>query len=450
MPAPPAFPASPPPSPRYAWYVVAVLTLIYVFSFIDRQILNFLVAPMRRDLGITDTGMSLLMGLTFAVFYTLFGIPLGRLADTRNRRGILAAGFLTWSLFTTLCGFARGFWHLALLRMGVGIGEASLSPSAYSMISDYFPPERRATAISVYSTGIFLGNGLAMVLGGMVLNFASAQEVWTLPLIGATRPWQLIFFAVGLPGLLCAALLLTVREPRRREMRSHQPPPLREVAAYMRTNSQTFLCHNFGIAFFSVTAYGFAAWMPTLFMRVHGWSPAETGLKLGLCTLILGPLGIVCGGRLADHLKSHGYRDANMRIMLIAAVAWLPIALACVLAPSPTIALLLFLPSQFLQAFPFGAAPAAITEIMPNEMRGQAAATYLFINTLIGLGFGPTAIALLTDYVYRADQLLPYSMATISTCSLTIAALLLFHGLASFRLSLDRLRLIKACPTTTG
>ena len=442
MPEPPVMPsASSKPGTRYAWYVVGVLTLIYIFSFIDRQILSLLVGPIRRDLHISDTGMSLLMGFTFAVFYTFFGIPLGRLADSGNRRGIIAAGFVAWSLFTAACGLVQSFWQMALMRMGVGIGEASLSPSAYSMISDYFPPQRRATAISVYSMGIYLGQGLAMVLGGLVLHFASRQEMWILPVVGATRPWQLIFFAVGLPGVLCALLLLTVREPERREVRSHTATPFREVLRYMRLNSRTFLCHNFGISFIAMTAYGFAAWIPTLFIRIHGWTPAEAGLKIGLAVLLSGPAGIVCGGRLADSLCSRGYRDANMRVMFLAAICWLPAAVACTLAPTPALALLLFLPSQFLMASPFGAAPAAITEIMPNEMRGQAAASYLFVNNLVGLGFGPTAIAILTDYVFRDETMLPYSMAVVATVALSIAALILRAGLRPFVGSLERLKL---------
>jgi len=436
--APTPNPAS--PSPRYAWYVVAVLTLIYVFSFIDRQILNLLVAPIRRDLGIGDTAMSLLMGFTFAIFYTFFGIPLGRLADTRSRRGIIAIGFVAWSLFTAACGLVQTFWQMALMRMGVGIGEASLSPSAYSMISDYFPPHLRATAISVYSMGIYLGHGLAMILGGLVLQFASRQELWSLPFIGATRPWQVIFFAVGLPGIACALLLLTVREPKRREVRSHTAVPFREVLRYMRLNSRTFLCHNFGISFMAMTAYGFGAWIPTLFIRVHGWTAAETGLTVGLVVLVCGPAGIVCGGRLADHLRARGYRDANMRVMWIAALCWLPVAVATVLAPSPGLALLLLVPCKFLLASPFGVAPSAITEIMPNEMRGQAAASYLFVNNLVGLGFGPTAIALLTDYVFRNENMLPYSMAVVATASLSIAALILRTGLRPFAGSLERLK----------
>ena len=164
------------PSPGYAWYVVGVLTVAYVFSFVDRQIIALLIGPIQRDLEISDTQISLLGGLSFAVFYTLFGIPIGRLADTKSRRAIISIGIAFWSVMTAGCGLTKRFWDLALMRMGVGVGEATLSPAAYSLIADYFPPHRRSTAMSVYSMGIYIGSGLAFILGGMVVQFASVQE----------------------------------------------------------------------------------------------------------------------------------------------------------------------------------------------------------------------------------------------------------------------------------
>src|SRR5579864_1876640 len=225
---------APYPSPRYAWYVVGVLTLMYVFSFIDRQIFALIVGPLRRDLQITDTKVSVLQGFIFAVFYTFCGIPLGRMADKYSRRGIIACGLVAWSGFTTMCGFAQNFVQMLAWRMGVGVGEAALSPSAYSIITDYLPKEKLATAISVYSMGIYIGSGMSYLLGGMVVRFASAKELWTLPVVGSVRPWQLIFLAVGLPGLLATALLFTVREPIRRGLVMHGSQiPFSQVFRYM-------------------------------------------------------------------------------------------------------------------------------------------------------------------------------------------------------------------------
>ena len=227
---------------------VAILMLAYVLSFVDRQILNLLVEPIRRDLDITDTHMSLLMGFSFAVFYTICGVPIGRLADRKSRRGIIAIGVLVWSLMTALCGTAKTFWHFLVFRIGVGVGEAALSPSAYSLIADSFPPKLRGTAMSVYSMGIYIGSGLAFLLGGLVVKFASAQGDVELPVLGMVRPWQLIFLVLGAAGVLFAAVLLLIREPSRKGVGAGVEVPLSEVAGYIRQNRRTVLCHNFGFA----------------------------------------------------------------------------------------------------------------------------------------------------------------------------------------------------------
>src|ERR1700722_17060952 len=216
--------ANAPFSLRYAWYVVGVLTLLYAFSFIDHQIFSLLVGPLRRDLHIGDTRISLLMGFSFALFYTFFGIPLGRLADIYSRRLIIAAGLVLW------CGFATTFETMVLLRRGVGVGEAALSPAAYSLITDYFPRDRLATAVSVYSMGIYVGSGMAYLLGGLVVAYASTQVMWNIPPLGAVHPWQIIFLLVGLPGMAVAPLLFTVREPAvHRGARRRSTVPMRQV-----------------------------------------------------------------------------------------------------------------------------------------------------------------------------------------------------------------------------
>lgn len=198
------------PSSARAWATVAILMVAYVLSFVDRQILNLLVEPIRRDLAINDTQMSLLMGLSFALFYTVCGIPLGRVADTRSRRWLIAVGILFWSAATAACGMAKMYWQFLLCRIGVGVGEAALSPAAYSLIADSFPAERRATAISVYSMGVYLGSGLAFLVGGLVIQFASAQGDVTLPVLGEVRPWQLIFLILGVAGVFFTLLMLAI------------------------------------------------------------------------------------------------------------------------------------------------------------------------------------------------------------------------------------------------
>ena len=436
------------PKPGYAWYVVGVLMVAYIFSFIDRQILALLVQPIRRDLGISDTGMSLLMGFSFAVFYSFFGMLLGRLADLRSRRTLIVIGFSLWSLMTAGCGLARNFVQMLLLRMGVGVGEATLSPAAYSLIADYFPPKRRATAISVYSMGIYIGSGLAFLLGGAVLGFTSNQELWQLPIIGGAQPWRVVFFVVGLPGVLLALLVYTVREPARRGLRLVQAEdgtskaaqaPIREVFAYILENKRAVLCHNLGFALLTLSSYGNSAWLPTFFIRHHGWTASRIGIVYGALNCIFGVLGVVAGGRFADWLAERGYRDANMRVALIAALGWLPSGVLYPLAPDANWAAMLLAPTIFFVSAPWGVAAAAIQQMMPNTMRGQASALYLFTMNLIGLGLGPTAVALATDYVFRADAAVNYSILLVGVTAQLAGAALLWASLKPFLGSLDRL-----------
>jgi MFS family permease len=434
------------PGAAYAWYVVGVLTLAYIFSFIDRQILSLMVGPIQQDLHISEKQMSLLMGASFAVFYTLFGIPLGRIADTRSRRGLIAVGVALWSVMTAACGLARTFWQLALFRMGVGVGEATLSPSAYSLISDYFRPEQRSTAMSVYSMGIYVGSGLAFILGGFVAELAAGRESAAVPLVGAVRSWQLVFFIVGLPGLLVALLVLTIREVERKGAKpaadgSARAPAAspREVVAYVRDNGATFLWLNVALGLVALYGYGATAWTPTLFIRRYGWTQSWTGLVYGLIVAAGGTLGIVSGGRLADWMRRRGHADANLRVALGASALALPFVVIFPLAPRPDWAAALLVPVVFFLSAPFGVAPAAIQQMMPNTMRAQATAFYLFMINLIGIGLGPTVVATLTEDVFRDKQAVHYSLQVTGAVAFAAATVLLWFALRSYRQSLEYL-----------
>jgi MFS family permease len=425
------------PSAAVAWAGVAVLMVAYVFSFIDRQILNLLVRPIRRDLAITDTQMSLLMGFSFAVFYTVCGLPLGRLADSKSRRGLIGIGIFFWSLMTAGCGLARHYWQFLLWRCGVGVGEATLSPSAYSLIADSFPKDRRATAISVYSMGIYFGSGLAFLLGGVIIRFAGRDEV-QLPLLGEVRPWQLIFLILGLTGMVFSVMVLAIREPARHGIGAGASVPIREVANYLWANRATVLYHNVGFALLALAGYGSAAWIPTFFMRAHDWSAARAGIVYGSIVGVCGALGVVWGGRLADRMARRGRPDATLRVGLFAALASVPVSVLFPLTGTGLGVALLALTVFFL-AMPFGVAPAAIQEVMPNALRGQASALYLFIINLLGLGVGPTAVALLTDYVFRDDLKVGSSLLIVMAVAELGAALLLVKGLKPYRASLEAL-----------
>jgi MFS family permease len=419
------------PKPAYAWYVLGVLTLVYIFSYLDRQILNLLVVPIKADLHISDTQMSLLMGLSFAVFYTFFGIPLGRIADAASRRGLIAGGFATWSAFTVGCGFIGSYPQLALMRMGVGVGEASLGPAAYSLITDYFAPQRRGTAQGVYNMGIYLGGGLALVFGGVAIAWVSHQPMWELPFIGAVRWWQLIFIVIGAAGLLTVPLMLTVREPPRHGA-SARSIPLREVFAHFKQHRTTYLCHNVGIALLSFSAYGTSAWLPTFFIRQHGWTSAQAGIVIGLILASCGALGVLACGWLADRLAARGHADACMRVAFMACVLWFPSGIAMLLVTSPVLACVLYVPTIFFVAGVYSVGPAALMQVTPPRMRGQAGAIYLFVTNLIGLGLGPTAVALCTDYLFHDASQVGYSILIVAVIAHLLAGLLLWSGRAAF------------------
>jgi MFS family permease len=327
-------------------------------------------------------------------------------------------------------------------RMGVGVGEAALSPSAYSIITDYFPKEKLSTAISVYSMGIYIGSGLSFLLGGIVVRFASAKQMWMLPLVGAVRPWQLIFLAVGLPGLVATLLLLTVKEPLRRGLSTAtQTSSFSESFAYILKNKKTFLCHNVGFGLLSLISYGAAAWVPEFFRRVYHWDIPRIGLVYGSMVAIFGVLGIVGAGRLADAVRARGTLQANMLLGVIIALLWIPFQFLLYLAPNASWAVLWLAPTCIFAAAPFGISAAAIQQMMPPLMRGQASAVYLFILNLIGLGLGPSAVAMCTQYLFKRDAAVNYSLLVVSVTASLLAALLLWNGLKPFLRSLDNLNL---------
>jgi len=429
------------PSLRYAWYVVAVLTLLYVFSFIDRQIFSLIVGPLRRDLQIGDTQVSLLMGFSFALFYTFFGIPIGHLTDIYSRRWIIGIGLVLWSGFTAGCGIAQTYAVMLVLRMGVGVGEAALSPAAYSLITDYFEGKRLATALSVYAMGIYVGSGLSYLLGGLVVRFASTREMWTLPVVGAIHPWQLIFFAVGLPGIALAPLLMTVREPaERRAKAAHAGTQMKSVLAYLLKNRKTVLLHNIGFGLLALSSYASGAWVPEFYRRRFHWEIGYTGIVYGSIVAVMGCVGLIGAGRLADSLRARGRANATLLVGAWIALAIIPVNCMLYLAPSAKWATIWLIPAAALAAAPFGIAPAAIQQMMPAQMRGRAAAVYLFIVNIIGLGIGPTAVGACTQYVFGREDAVQYSLVVVTSAACTAAAVLLFGALKPFLASLDRLR----------
>lgn len=411
--------------------------LAYVFAFLDRQILALLVDPIKRDIGVTDFQMSLLLGPAFAFFYVTLGIPIGRLADRKSRRTIIGIGVAIWSLMTAACGLAKTFTQLFIARVGVGIGEATLQPCAASVLSDYFPREKRGRAISVYSMGLGIGAGLALVLGGQVIAAISDGPSLTLPLIGEIYGWQIVFLVVGLPGLIVAAMMFTVKEPYRRDRirvggEVQQELSIREVLAFLMTHRRTYGSHFFGLSVMSIIGNAYLAWIPTVFIRSWGWGIAEISLYYGLVVSIGGIVGVNLGGWMGDTMYKRGIKDGHMRAALIGTVMLVIAAVLAPLMPTPWLGILLLIPHAIGSGIPTACGPTALMMVTPNQMRGQVSAVYWFVISMLGLMIGPTTVALASDLIFDGPQDIRYALSLVSGV-VGLGVWLLIYNLKPYR-----------------
>ena len=422
---------SQPFSNRYSWYVVGVLTLANLAGWVDRLVLSLMVGPIRHDLGISDTQMSLLLGLAFSVFYTVLGLPIGWLADRGNRKAIMGWGVAIWSVMTAACGLAGSYGRLLLTRVGVGVGEATLLPSATSFLADYFPPERLGSAMSVFSLGTFVGSGLAYIIGGAVVGMLEAHGPVTVPLVGMVRPWQTAFFVVGAPGLLIAMLFLTVKEPPRKAGRVGASTS--ELFTYVRRNARAFTCNSLGFSLSAMVNFGIAAWLATFMIRHYGWTPARAGTVQGVLTITFGVAGVLAGGRLSDWYTRRGQSDGPLRVGVIGAVGMLISATAYPFMPTAALMVAWLVPVNFFAAFPWGAANVAAAEVVPARMRAQGAAVYFFVLSLVSSTLGPTLVAAITDYGFHSDAAVGYSLAIANVVGMTGAIIVLLYGMPAYR-----------------
>ena len=387
----------------YAWYMVILLTVAYVFSFIDRYILGLLVEPIKADLQLSDTQMGLLLGPAFAILYIGAGLPLGWLADRYRRTWILGVGVAMWSLATAASALARNFGHLFLARVGVGIGEATLAPCALSMISDSFPPERRGRPVAFYVTAQSIGAGLAALGGAAVLAWANAVDDLSVPGVGPVTAWQFTFIVVGLPGLLVALLLLTLREPPRRERAAAEtgasiPATLRHVGSNWATWA-SFIA--FPVVMTTV-AYS-QNWFAALYMRSWDWSIQRFALWSGLAMIIIGPITVNVSGWLIDRLYARGVRDAPVQVMLAGSFLLVTMGIVSPLMPTGELAYSVWLFNLVGISTVSAASPIAMLNIAPGPMRAQLSALFYMVTSLTGLLVGPVAVGLLTDNVFGAD-----------------------------------------------
>jgi len=410
----------------YAWYVLAVLCLGSVVSTLDRQVINLLVEPIKADLGVSDTQISLLQGFAFAIFYAVMAVPIGRLADTASRRNVIVYGVLLFSLATMSCGLAASFLALFVARMAVGVGEATLSPAGFSMLGDYFPKDQLGRAVGLFVGTTYVGSGVALIAIGWMLDLLGRHEALVFPGIGPLADWQAAFVLAALPGLGFAALMLTVREPPRFGQRTDvvaRPASLSELGAFLRANRALTLSTFIGLPLLAASQFGINAWAPSFFIRTYGWTAAEIGPLIGLGLMTLSPLGVLAGGWLSDRVTRLGRPDGHLRVPMMSAIASAPFVALFPFAPSGELSLALLAPVMFFGAMPFAAGSAAIPAVAPNRMRAQLTAVYLLIANLVGAGAGPWAIAAFTDGVLGDPARLYVSLSIV-------ALMLLLAGLA--------------------
>ena len=454
--APTAAHEPPWPDRGYAWYVVGVFFICSIFSFLDRQILSLLVEEIKTDLLLTEVEVGLLLGLPFAFTYAFASIPIAVAADRLNRKNIIAFGVAFWSFATAACGVANNFIMLFLARIGVGGGEATLTPSAVSTISDYFPKDKLAMPMAVFTMGNLTGVGAAMVLGGPIALYVAQFDSVSLPFFGEIFPWQLTFFAVGLPGLLLALWVYTLREPPRRGLANQdadQESLGESLAKFGRFFAQHWKAFSTLVASFTLLvlmAYANFAWMPTFFRRVHGWSVADAGIYYGLIVLIFGTAGAFFGGWFSNFLAARGFRDAPFRATMLCTLPLAPAAFgAFILADSGMAAAVWFIPWQFFGAVPAGLAGTAMMTITPNEMRAKISSFYLFFSNMIGITIGAAMVAFLTERVFADEMRINESLAIVNCLIAPLAAFIIFIGMKYFRNSRDEVEALTAHATST-
>lgn len=392
------------PSSTYAWYVLLVLLAAYVLNFVDRQLLAVAASAIKHELGISDTQLGFLLGPAFGLFYTFAGVPIARLADRTSRRNVMAVGLTLWSLMTAATGLAQHFAQIAACRFAVGVGEAAGTPPAHSLISDYFPPERRATALSIYANGIYLGVGFGFIGGGLLLDQVG---------------WHAAFLLAGLLGLPLALLLrTTVREPRRG---AAEPGPvdteLPRLGLVLRIlfARRSFVLLTLGACFQSIAGYAVLSWAPIFLMRVHAMSATEMGLTFGTVAALTGAAGATLGGRLADRL---GRRDERWYVWLPALISLLaaPFAIPFYLAENRTLALASFGTYYLINNIYVGPLWSVAQNLVKVRMRATASAVMLAILNVAGLVVGPQLVGVLNDALAPryGDDAVRYSLLAMA------------------------------------
>jgi len=420
-----------------AWWMLFVLFLFYVLSLLDRQVLSMLVEPIRIDLGLSDVEMGFILGPAFAIFYGLFGWPLGWAADNYPRRWVIYLGVTFWSIAAAASGLAHSFWTLLMCRIGVGSGEASLTPAAYSLMGDRFPRRHLTTAMSIYQTGSMVGTAAAFAIGGLVIGLASDLSPNDIPIIGHLEPWQITLIITGSPGVLLALLVWTFSEPPRREIKRAEGAPKANFLRFLKAERRLLLPMALGFSLMVVLGQSLISWTPTYIVREFGLAPEEYGPLLAAASIASG-VTMVAKGWIVDWLYARGMRDAHLRFYTWLIIAAIPIAAAAFLVKNPTAFFFLYALLQVLVVQFVVYVAATVHLVTPAELRAQTIAVFISIFSFIGTGLGPLITATVTDVILGGPERLGESLMIVSLVSLPLAWIFLRYAIGGVNAAMAR------------
>jgi len=421
------------PSPRLAWTALVLLMFGFIVSAIDRGIIALLVEPIKAEYGLSDTQFAALQSLAFGSFYAIMAIPLGVLADRYQRRVVIGAGVAIFSAFSVMTGLARNYTQLFIARMGVGFGEASVSPAGLAMISDYFPPHKLGRAIGLFNMCGFIGGALALVGGGFVFGWMEQIDAADPHALLGFAPWQATILLAALPGLVLAPMLFMLREPVRRGLAGKSKRlPFREMMRELGKRRLFLALLIPGMSLANLMTIGIGMWSPALFIRVYDWSAPKTGLWLGVMTLAGAIIGSYLAGWITDRMTMRGRLDAPIRIIVLSfAMAGL-FGTVAPLVPSPWMALAFLLAMMLFKSMAFASSLMSLQMVIPNQFRAQVNATYNTILSLIGLVVGPLVIGLMTDNLFPEREGVRYAMSLMTALAAPTMALLLLFAVRPF------------------
>ena len=424
--------SAPWPSARFAWGFAFVLALASAASHADRVVLNLAIKPVKTAFALTDTQYGMLQGIAFGIFYMLCSLPIGRMADTYQRRLVLAVSLTLFSMFSMASGFARNFGQLFVTRVGVGIGEASVTPTGMSLLADLFPPERLGRAASLFYLSTPLGFGMAFVAGGALLT-ALDHLAGQGGLPFHLAPWQAVFLIVGFPGLLLVPIFLAFREPVRRGRSGDRILTIREMAGVMKERAGVLTLMIIGFSMVPVVNIGFNTWTPALFERIYGWTPGQFGLAFGLLLMTCGVGGVAFAGWFSDRLMKAGRTDAPLRVAAWSFLLSGLLAAVAPLMPSATAALFVIAPAIFLSNIPLVCAGIGFQLIVPNRARAQVTGLFIMVTGLVGQGIGPVLIGIMNDHLFPGTEGVRYSMAIVFGSAAPLMTVLLLIACRQYR-----------------